>query len=147
MDFPSSIQTDHDVVHLPIDKRNHFIVERNAVCSHGKVDLLAKPFFLFAAVGDNLLANIKIHERLAAEEIHFQMLSRTAALHQKIDGGLADGERHQHPRAVKITGGSKTVFAAQIAVVRNVQAKRFDGAAPAHRRRFRRLAIDQSLLF
>ena len=146
MDFFAPIQADDDIVHLPVDEIDAFVVQRNAVCGHGKVDLLTEPLFLLAAICDDLLANIKVHERLAAKEIDLQMLSGTAAFHQKIDGSLSDGERHQHARTVKIAGGSKAVFTAQVAIMRNMQAERFDRAAAAHLGRFLLLAIDQPLL-
>jgi len=53
-------------------------------------------------------------------------------LDQKIDRALADLKGHQHPAAAEVALGRKAVFAAQVTVVRYVQAHGFDRGIPQH---------------
>ncbi len=60
-----------------------------------KMDDLVECLLQFTTVGHELLANVPVHQRFTAKEIDFQMLSRSAALPEKIQRALADFERNE----------------------------------------------------
>ena len=74
------------------------------------------------AVGDQLLHDLPVHKRLAAEEIHLKVLPVAGIFHQKIQRLLSDLKAHQSAAAVILALLRKAVAAGQVAVVSDVKA-------------------------
>ncbi len=85
-------------------------------------------FFLFPDIGNRLFDNAKIHKRFPAKEIDFTVLPLAfCAFDEQIDGMLSNIKAHKFPFVrIIITLRRKAVFAAQITVMGNIQAERFD---------------------
>ena len=84
---------------------------------------------LLAAVGHQLFDHVKVHQRLAAEEVHFQVAAGAGVLDQEIHGPLAHLKAHQGTVALVAALRGKAVGAVQVAGVRHMQAERLDHGA------------------
>ena len=103
-----------------------FLVEQKAIRGEGHLDLLAVLLFLLVYIVDGLLYDVPVHERFTAEEIKLAVFTRTAVCDEEIDSSSGNVEAHQHaPLAVAALSG-EAVLAAQIAVVSDIDAERFD---------------------
>ena len=78
---------------------------------------------LLAAVGHQLFDHVKVHQRLTAKEVHFQIAAGAAVLDEEVHGALAHLKAHQGAVAVVAPLRGKAVRAAQVAAVGNVQAQ------------------------
>ena len=67
--FFSAVERENDVRHLAVDKINTVIVEQNTVCSHCETEILIVLFLDRSCILDNFFDHIKVHQRLAAEEV------------------------------------------------------------------------------
>ena len=81
-------------------------------------------FPLLFGVVHRLFDDGKVHQRFAAEKVHFEDFAVAAVRDKKIDGGFRHVEAHIFRPALITSLPRKTVFAAQVAVVANMQAKR-----------------------
>ncbi|MPM73476.1 hypothetical protein SDC9_120456 [bioreactor metagenome] len=140
----SPIQADDDIMHLAVDERDLLVVKRDAVGGNRKMDDLIIFFLQLAPIGDQLFADRPVHQRFAAEEVNLQMLSRSAMFHQKIQRTLAGFQRHEHALAMKISRSGKTIAAAQVTVMRNMQTHGFYRAAAENLRSSRRLRLKRA---
>ena len=111
---------------FPVCPFNDFVCDPHAVGSERESEILL--FFLFNAPGvcDELLAHLKVHKRLAPEEVHLQILSEAGVFHQEIQRALSGLETHQSRGAVELALRGETVFAAQIARMCHEQTERLD---------------------
>ena len=113
----------HHIGHLAVDEVDHLIVHQHAVGGDGELEALVARLFQAAAVGDQLFDHGEVHQRLAAEEIDLQVHTVAGVLHQPVQRRLAHLEGKQHALAHgKVARCGKAVAAAQVAVVRGVQA-------------------------
>ena len=152
--FFSAVERENDVRHLAVDKINTVIVEQNTVCSHCETEVLVVLFLDRSCILDNFFNNIEIHERLAAEEIKFEVVSVCGMFDKEIYRSLADLKRHKLSAVTKIALSGKAILATEIAVVRYVEAHRLYRRLGEHIRKgsvgiFReeRIVITQSLEF
>ena len=122
--FFSAVERENDVRHLAVDKVNAVIVEQNTVCSHCETEVLIVLFLDRSCILDNFFNNIEIHERLAAEEIKFEVVSVCGMFDKEIYRSLADLERHELSAVAEIALSGKAILTAEIAVVRYVEAHR-----------------------
>ena len=69
--------------------------------------------FLFAGTGirDKLLYDVEIHQRFAAEEVDFQIVTRAGMFEQEIKRLLADLKGHESAVAVVLALACKAVGA------------------------------------
>ena len=117
-----AVQAKNEVVHLAVDEFVLLIVKRHAVGGDGEMYLLAELRFKLTPIGHDALHDIEVHQRFAAEQIHLEMAAVSAMLYQKIKRALSGFCAHQHPAAVEFSGFGKAVSAAQVAVMRHVEA-------------------------
>ena len=75
------------------------------------------------------------------------MLPRSAAFHQEIECTFAGLKGHEHALAVKIPCRGKAIAAAQVAVVRHVQAHGLDRASAENLRRGGRFGFECAARF
>ena len=126
VDLLAAVQTQHHVVALLVAEIDHIVVDQHAVGGHGEAEVLIVDLLLFAAVGHQLLDHVKVHQRFAAEEVHFQVAAGAAVLNEEVHGALAHLKAHQRAVAVVAPLRGKAVRAAQVAGVGNVQAQGLD---------------------
>ena len=129
VDLFAAIQTQNDVVALLVAEIDHIVIDQHTVGGHGKAEVLVVDLLLLTAVGHQLFDHVKVHQRFAAEEVHFQIAAGAAVLDQEIHGALAHLEAHKGAVAVVAALGGKAVGAAQVAGVRHMQAQRLDHGA------------------
>ena len=73
--FRAAVDGDDDVVHLAVEKFDHLIVQIYAVGRGGKLEALMVLFLQFAPVSDDLPDRREVEQRLAAEEIHLEVVA------------------------------------------------------------------------
>ena len=100
VDLLAAVQTQHHVVALLVAEINDVIIDQHAVGGHGKAEVLVVDLLLLAAVGHQLFDHIKVHQRLAAKEVHFQIAAGAAVLDEEVHGALAHLKAHQGAVAV-----------------------------------------------
>ena len=139
MDFFSSVEGKHDIAALAVGKIDDVIVDENAVGRKGEAEVLVMFFFHRARICDDVFDHLEIHERFAAEKVHFEVMSVPAVFDQEIDRALSDLKAHHRALAVVFALGREAVGTVEIAGVRDMQAQRLDDARsprlqfPGHR--------------
>lgn len=78
------------------------------------------------AVLHQLLYHFPVHERLAAEEVNLQIVTVSGIGYQEIQCLLTNLKAHKGTTAMVLAFLCETVFAAQVTVMRDVQAQRLD---------------------
>ena len=126
VDLLAAIQRKNHVVALFVGPLNDFIGDADAVGGQGEAEVLAFFFFNAASIGNQLFADLKVHQRFAAEKVNLQVVAGAAVLHQEIQRTLAGLKAHQAGLAVELALGGKAVFAVQIAGVGHMQAECLD---------------------
>ena len=129
VDLAAAVERQNAVVHVLIDVPALVLVEQQAVGGDGEAELLAVLLLDGARVIDRLGNGVPRHERLAAEEVHLDVAALARTRDNEVDRLLRDLGRHDLAALTKVAGGREAVFAAQIAVVRDVQAERLDRCA------------------
>ena len=74
IDFLTAVQRKDDVMHFLVAEFRYLIVQEDAVCRKGEADILIVELFLLSSVCNELLYDIPVHERLAAEEVDIKVL-------------------------------------------------------------------------
>ena len=128
--FLAAVQRKHHIVAFLVGPLDDFIGDADAVGGQGKPEILAGGFLDAAGVGHQLLAHLKVHQRFAAEKVHFQVAAGTGIFHQEIQRPLAGLKAHQARFAVELALGRKAVAAVQVAGMGHVQAKGLDHIGP-----------------
>ena len=82
-------------------------------------------FLLLPAIGHQILDYLPVHQRLAAEEIHLQIMPVSGIGNQKIQSLLSCLIAHQRPASVVFSFLRKAVAAGQIAVMGDMKAQCF----------------------
>ena len=132
VDLFSAVEREDDVVHFLVDVVDLVVGQQHTVGGDGEAEVFVVFLLLGAGVLDNLLDDIKSHERFAAEEVHLQVVAVAGIFEQIVDRLFAHLRGHQLALAAKIAGGGKAVGAAQVAVVRDVQAHGLDRRGDHH---------------
>ena len=99
------------------------LVDEHAVGGQGEAEVLARFLFNAPGVGNQLLYHVKVHQGLAAEEVHLQVLPGAGVGNQKVQGLLAHLKGHERPVSVVFALGGKAVGAVQVAGVGDVQTQ------------------------
>ena len=103
-----------------------FLIQKHTIGCQGKFEQLIVLLFLFTAISDCLLYHMPVHQRFSAEEIHFQVLSRTAVRNQEVYGAACHIKAHKHAPLAITALSCKAVFTAKIAVVSDIETKCLD---------------------
>ena len=128
MDLLPPVQGQDHVVALAVGKFDHLVVHEHAVRGQGEAEMLAGLRLDGAGVGDQVLDDLEVHQRLTAEEVHLQIPPGPGVLHQIVERALADLEGHQGAVAVIFALAGEAIGAVEIAGVGHVQAERLDDA-------------------
>ena len=75
VNFLTAINTEDHISHLFVAEFHYLIVQQNTVGSKGKTEFFIVDFLLLTAVCYQVLNNLPVHKRLAAKEIHLQIVS------------------------------------------------------------------------
>ena len=124
--FGAAVQREDDVLHLLVEELDGLVVEQEAVGRRREEETLAELCSLLFGVIDGVFDDAQIHQGLAAEEVDFEHLPLSALSEQKVDGGERRLAAHHFALGVIRAFVGKAVLAAQVAVVRDVQAQRLD---------------------
>ena len=127
VDLGSPVQRKDGVGHLPVDVVDVLIVQQDSVGGNRKAETLTGLFLNGACIGYCGLDGIHRHQRLAAEEVHLNIPAAAGALDDKINGPFCGLNVHDLPTGTEVASGRKTILAAQVAVVGDVEAKGLDG--------------------
>ena len=100
MHLAPSVKAQHNVAHLAVGEIYHIVVDEHSVCSQRKAEIFARFLFNAARICDKALYHVKIHERLAAEEIDLKIAPRARVRDKKIKRLLADLIAHYGAVAV-----------------------------------------------
>ena len=130
VDLFAPVNAQNNVTHLLVDEVQNFIIQQNAVRGNREAEFLIVLLLLAAPIGHQLLDHIKIHQRLAAEKVHFQIHAASGILNEEIQRLLSHFKTHQSTAAHIFAFVGKAVFASQIAVVRDMQAQRLHHCVP-----------------
>ena len=131
VNLPTAVQTQHHVAALAVGEIDDVVVDEQAVGREREAEVFARLLFDAARVGDEVLDDLKIHQRLAAEEIHLQIAPSAGMGDEVIQREAADLEGHQRALALILPLTGEAIGAVEIAGVRNVQAERLDHARAA----------------
>ena len=126
MHFGAAVQREDDVLHLLVEELNGLVVEKKAVGRRREEEALAELCRLSLGVIHGIFDDAEVHQGLAAEEVDFEHLPLSALSEQKVDGGERRLAAHHFALGVVRAFVGKAVLAAQVAVVRDVQAQRLD---------------------
>ena len=126
MHFLAPVQAENDVFHLLVEELRHIVLEQKPVRGEGEQELFAPLCRLFLSVIDGFLYDVEIHERLAAEKVRFEDLAVARIFDEEVDGLFGDFQAHELAAGVVGALVGEAVFAAQVAVVTDVQAERLD---------------------
>ena len=122
----AAIQRKHTVVHFLIDIINGFIIQEHAVCCNGKTKMLSAFLFTGTCISHSFFHNIHRHQRFSAEKVHFNIAPLSGRAMTKSMAALAVSTSISSRPVPKSPVAAKTIFAAQIAVVRHMETQRFD---------------------
>ena len=123
MDLLPAVQGQHHVAALTVGKVDHVLIDEHSVGGQGETEVLARLLLNGPGIGNQLLYHIKVHQGLAAEEVHLQVFPGAGMGNQEVKGLLAHLKGHQRPVSVVLALGGKAVGAVQVAGVGDVQAQ------------------------
>ena len=135
MDFLSSVDREHDIVHFPVAEFHDLVIEEHAVRRQREAKMfrcggLLRLLLEGMPVSDQLLHDFPVHERLPAEKVDLKVPSQTGILHKEIKRLLPRLQRHESPSPVVFSFLRKAVSAGEITVVGDMQTERFDDRRP-----------------
>ena len=111
VDLFSAVQAENNIAHFLIGKLDHIVVDQHTVGGKGKAEILTPLLFHTPGIGHQLLHHVPVHQRLAAKEVHFQIVPGAGIVHQKIQSLLAHFKGHQGSFAVVLALACKAVAA------------------------------------
>ena len=79
--------------------------------------------FLLSSVSHQIFYYLPVHQRLAPEEINFQIPSASGICDQKVQRPLSHLITHQCPATVILSFFRKTIFAGKVTIVGDMQAQ------------------------
>ena len=124
--FLAAVEAQDDVVALLVAEVDNVIVDQHPVGGHGETEVFVVDLLLLAAVCHQLFHHVEVHQRLAAEEIDFEVAAGAGVLDQEIHGPFADLKAHQGAVALIAALRSEAVGAVQVAGVSHMQTQRLD---------------------
>ena len=126
VDLLAAIERKHNIMTFLVAPVNDLVRDADAVGRHRKAEVLVILSLDAARIGDQLLADLKVHQRLTAEEIDLQIAAGAGVFDQKVQRALAGLKAHQAGLAVELALRGKAVAAVQVAGVGHMQAERLD---------------------
>ena len=126
VDLLPPVQTHDDVVHLAVAELDDVVIHQHPVGGEGEAEVLAALLFPLARVRHDVLHHAEVHERLAPEEVHFEVVPAPGIFNEEIYGAFADVKRHESAFAVIFALACETIVAVEVAGVRDMQTQRLD---------------------
>ena len=126
IDLLAAIQRQNNVVAFFIAPVNDFVGDADAVGRHREAEVFVVLFLDAACIGNQLLADLKVHQRFAAEEIDLEVAAGAGVFDEEIQRALAGLEAHETGLAVELALRGEAVAAIQVAGVGDVQAECLD---------------------
>ncbi len=137
VDFFPPVQGEDHVVHLPVGKVDHVLVNQHPVGGEGEAEALVMGLLLGPGIGHQVLHHLPVHQGLAAEEVHLQIRPGPGMGNEKIQGLPAHLEAHEGPaamtgiRSMVVSLAGEAVGAVEVAGVGHVEAEGLYYAAGA----------------
>ena len=133
MHFAAAVDGDDDVAHFLVQEVHDFVIHQHTVRRHCELEVLILLLLDGAAVFHQPLDDGEVHQRFAAEEVQFQIDALAGVRHQPVNRRLADLVGQQLALAhAEVARRREAVLAAQVAVMRRVQAHGFHHARLGH---------------
>ena len=126
IDLLSPVQTQHHIVHLPVDKLLYLLIEQYSVGGQRKPEMLVILLLQVSSIGYQLFHCLPVHERLASEEIHLQIVPVPRILNQEVQRLPAYLRGHHGAPPVVFPFLCKTILAGKVAVMGNMEAQCLD---------------------
>ena len=126
MNLLATVQRQNHVAHLLVGKVDHVLVDEHPVGGEGEAEVFVVLFLDGAGVGHQILYHLKVHQRLAAEEVHFQVVACAGILDKEIQSPLAHLKGHDRPIAVIFPLTGEAIGAVEVAGVGHMKAKSLD---------------------
>ena len=126
MHFLAAIEGQDGIHVLVIDPFAAGVVQKHPVGGEGDFQHLTQFSSTFVAIFYNSFAHVHVEQWFPTKEVHFYMCAMLAGFHQKVDGFLAHFQAHQRTTTAIGAAVCKAIAAAQVAVMRHVQAQSFD---------------------
>ena len=123
VDLLAAVEGEDDVVHLAVAELRYLVVEQDTVSGEGEAEVLARVLLYGARVGDEVLYDLPVHERFAAEEVHLEVPARAGVLDEEVERPPADLEGHERPLTVVLALTGEAVGAVEVAGVGDVEAE------------------------
>ena len=123
VNFLTSIDTQDHVVHLTVCELLYLIVQQNAIGCQSKTESLIMKLLLLSSVCNQVFDNLPVHQRLATEEIHFQIVSASGIGNQEIQCLLTYLVAHKSTTSMILAFFCKAVTTGQITIMGNVQTQ------------------------
>ena len=124
IDLPAPIEAEDNVMAFFICPFNHFVCHADTVGRQCKTKVFIFLLFNRARIGDQILADLKVHKRLSAEKVNFQISAHTGVFHQKVQCALSYIKGHQSMLSMKIPLGGKAVITVEITCMGDQKTKR-----------------------
>ena len=131
MDFFATVQAQHHVAHFTVSKVDDIVIDQHAVGRQGKTEVFSGFTFTEARIGNELFDSVIVHQRFAAEKVHFKIMPGAGMLNEKVQCSFADFRAHDRALAVVLALAGKAVGTVEVAGVRNMQAQGFNDVAAA----------------
>ena len=106
-----AVEGQNDVVHFLVCEFDHVVVNEHTVGCERKAEVFAVLFLYRASVCHEVFDHLPVHKRFAAEEVHFEITTRSAVFDEKIEGAFAHFVGHKRALAVIFALRCKTIFA------------------------------------
>ena len=135
MHLAASVRGEDNGDVVVVQPRDIFIREEHPVRRERQLELLAGFLLAFTYILRHFLDRAQIHQRLAAKEIDLTVFARAAAIDDEIDRRAPDLGRHDCAVPAVAAAVAETIFAAQIAVLRDHETEGFHKTARLERRR------------
>ena len=126
VDLLAAVERKHNIMTFLVAPVNDLVRDADAVGRHRKAKVFVVLFLDAACIGNQLLADLEIHQRLTAEEIDLEVAAGAGIFDQKVQRALAGLKAHQAGLAVELALRGKAVAAVQVAGVGHMQAERLD---------------------
>ena len=110
-------------MHLAVAELRYLVVEQDTVSGEGEAEVLARVLLYGARVGDEVLYDLPVHERFAAEEVHLEVPARAGVLDEEVERPPAVLEGHERPLTVVLALTGEAVGAVEVAGVGDVEAE------------------------
>ena len=126
VDLLAAVERKHNIMTFLVAPVDDLVGNADAVGRHRKAEVLVILSLDAARIGNQLLADLEVHQRLTAEEIDLQIAAGAGVFDQKVQRALAGLKAHQTGLAVELALRGKAVAAVQVAGVGHMQAERLD---------------------